>query len=67
MTRINGCRAAKSGTYATGDIARAELRRIRDLSTRAVKPIRAYPCTLGCKAWHLTSQPLRQHKAKRRR
>jgi hypothetical protein len=67
VVKLRECLSAKSGTYATREKATEELNRIRTRSDREVKPIRVYECTLGCRGWHLTSQPLRQTKAKRRR
>lgn len=61
------CRAAKSGAYKTLAEALKALDSIKATSDRKVVPQRAYPCDLGCRAWHLTSQPRRSILAKRRR
>jgi hypothetical protein len=64
---LRECRSDKSGTYPTHAEAMTALRNIRSRSDRAVQPVRAYECTLGCRGWHLTSQPKLSTKVARRR
>lgn len=53
-TRRESCRRTGKRRYPDHQSAVQALHRFAQ-STRARKPVRAYPCDL-CKGWHITSQ-----------